>query len=56
MGGGGGLCAECDVTQEGFSEQTLQSVMVEGRWVNKDKIRFEAVWGELNSEKGFQKK
>ena len=35
-GGGGGVCAECDVTQEGFSEQTLQSVMVEGRWVNKD--------------------
>ena len=36
MGGGrGGVCVECDVTQEGSHEQTRQSVMVGGRWIEK---------------------
>ena len=34
-GGRGGVCAECDVTQEGSHEQTRQSVIVGGRWVEK---------------------
>ena len=34
-GGGGGVCAERDVTQQGSYQQTWQSVMVGGRWVKK---------------------
>ena len=34
-GGGGGVGAERDVSQEGFREQTWQSVMVGDRWVKK---------------------
>ena len=33
--GGGGVCAERDVTQEASREQTRQSVMVGGSWIKK---------------------
>ena len=29
----GGVCVKCEVTQEGFCEQTWQIMMVGGRWV-----------------------
>ena len=34
-GGGGDVCAERDVTQQGSYQQTWQSMMVDGRWVKK---------------------
>ena len=40
-GGGGGVGAERDVSQEGFREQTWQSVMVGDRWVKGQKM---SVW------------
>ena len=40
-GGGGGVGTERDVSQEGFREQTWQSVMVGDRWVKGQKM---SVW------------